>query len=498
MTTAALSTKSSHNQNLLRIVVVLAMIIPGIVAVSVTSPVPMDVRMEAALVCALCLVPAWSYLRSSVQRRPIPLLPIIGLLYAIYFALPAALGAYNQHYRIVLIPTRDYDDAVFAALVGWTALLVGTFVGRMVLPIKHAIPHVPTSNARLRNYAVPLMIIGLGVEALRRILTFPVEVAGLLVFVTSLGWFGSGILVMLNVRGKLAIPWRLVTYAGTAIFFLLGIGSGSVAAAAFYGTIIVVAAWIGKGRLGVLWIAGIVCGAVLIVSLRGVTEQYRKMAWYQNEGADAIEGSGMFFELLQQRIASDGVEETVDKGFSTSAGRSANLDLFADVIRRTPDDVPYWGGETYLSLVGAFVPRFLWPDKPTKELGQAFGHRYGYIGARDSRTAVNLPILVEFYANFGMAGVAFGMFIVGIIYQLVEHAVNRPGQDDLYSLAGIVLMIPLTNIESDFSLGFGGLILNGLALWFVLRLIGRPASRRGSSMLAYSHTPRLAVPQSQS
>jgi hypothetical protein len=331
----------------------------------------------------------------------------------------------------------------------------------------------------------------------RRVVNIPVEIAGLLVFVTSLGWFGSGLLVMLNVRSRLSAPWRVLTYAGTSTFFLLGIGSGSVAAAAFYGTIIVVAAWIGRGRLGMVWIGGIVFGAVLIISLRGVTDQYRKMVWYQNESADAIEGPKMFLGLLQQRIASDGVQGTVEKGFATSAGRSANLDLLADVIRRTPDEVPYWGGETYLSLVGAFVPRFLWPDKPTKELGQAFGHRYGYIGARDSNTAINLPILVEFYVNFGMAGIALGMFLVGMIYRLVEHAVNRPGQDDVYSLAGIVLMIPLTNIESDFSLGFGGLILNGLALWFVLRLIGQPASRRPSASIAYSQAPPLVAQQRQ-
>ena len=493
----AASRESSHNQKLLRVVVVFAMILPAAASVAVTSPIPIDVRMEAALVCALCLMPAWIYLGSYSLRPPIPFLPIIGVLYAIYFALPAALGAYNQHYKIVLTPTRDYDDAVFAALVGWTALLIGTFVERMLLPVKRAVPHLAVSDARLRNYAVPLMIVGLCIEGLRRVVTIPVEIAGLLVFLTSLGWFGSGILVMLNVRGRLTTPWRLLTYAGTSAFFLLGIGSGSVAAAAFYGTIIVVAAWIGRKRLGVLWIGGVVFGAVLIISLRGVTDQYRKMVWYQSEGADAIEGPKMFLGLLQQRIASDGVQGTIEKGFATSAGRSANLDLLADVIRRTPDEVPYWGGETYLSLVGAFVPRFLWPDKPTKELGQGFGHRYGYIGARDSQTAINLPILVEFYVNFGIAGVALGMFLVGAIYRLVEHAVNRPGQDDIYSLAGIVLMIPLTNIESDFSLGFGGLILNGLALWFVLRLIGQPASRRSIASAAYSQSQPLVAQSRQ-
>ena len=170
-------------------------------------------------------------------------------------------------------------------------------------------------------------------------------------------------------------------------------------------------------------------------------------------------------------------KERSTQGFESTTGRSANLDLLADVIRRTPSEIPYWGGTTYLSLVGAFVPRFLWPDKPTKELGQAFGHRYGYVGVNNTGTAINLPILVEFYLNFGVIGVVMGMAVVGLIYRLVERAVNNPGQDDILSLAGIVLMIPLTNIESDFSLGFGGLILNGVALWLVLRLMGRGSAR---------------------
>jgi hypothetical protein len=56
---------------------------------------------------------------------------------------------------------------------------------------------------------------------------------------------------------------------------------------------------------------------------------------------------------------------------------------------------------------------------------------------------------------------------------VLERMMNEPGQDTLHSLVGVVILIPLANIESDFSLGFGGLILNGAALWFVLRRIRR-------------------------
>ena len=60
--------------------------------------------------------------------------------------------------------------------------------------------------------------------------------------------------------------------------------------------------------------------------------------------------------------------------------------------------------------------------------------------------------------------------------------------DSLHSLVGVVILIPLANIESDFSLGFGGLILNGVALWFVLRTIRR------SGMANNRSGPPLSAP----
>ena len=246
---------SEHSHSFLRIVVVVAMIVPGLVALLVTSPVPIDVRLEAALVCALCLLPSWSYLRAGAERRrPIPFLPIIGLLYALYFALPAALGAYNLHYRIVLSPAWDYDEAVFVALVGWVSLLISVQVSGFLFPMRIGAPRWVVPDHRLRNYGALLMLLGLAVDAVRRLFPIPIEIAGVVVFASSLGWFGSGLLVLLNVRGRLSPSWRILTYIGVTGSFALAVASGSVAVAAFYGTIVVVAAWIGRGRLSAIWL----------------------------------------------------------------------------------------------------------------------------------------------------------------------------------------------------------------------------------------------------
>ena len=468
-----------RRQPLLRALLTIAMVIPLIGATVVTSPVPFETRVEGGFLWLLCLAPAWLHLSALPEnRRPIPFLPMIGVIYGMYYALGASFGAANQHYKIFLNPERDYDDAVFVALYGWLAMCFGYLAARLLVSPKAATRPLEVDDAIRRRYGALLMVGGLLLESYRLVRPIPVEIAGILKFISTLGWFGSGLLVMMATQRRLSIPYRVLTYAGVLAFLLMGVGSGSVANAAFYGAVVFVSAWIGLGRLRVSWIVGAIVGILLIVSLRGVSEQYRRVVWFAGEGGGMVSRTKLFFRLLDARVQADGVDGAVSKGFETSAGRSANLDLLADVIIRTPREIPYWGGQTYLSLVGAFVPRFVWPDKPTKELGQAFGHRYGYIGASDVNTALNLPILVEFYANFGIAGAIGGMFLVGLIYFILDRTVNNPGQDTLHSLVGIVILVPLANIESDFSLGFGGLILNGVALWFVLRTIRRSGMTR--------------------
>ena len=186
------------------------------------------------------------------------------------------------------------------------------------------------------------------------------------------------------------------------------------------------------------------------------------------------ENLALMVDLLGRRIETQGVGGSLAHGMSMTAGRSALMDLFANVARRTPSEVPYWGGETYSTLATSMIPRFLWPGTPVKVLGQTFGHRYSYIHASNKSTAINLPIMVEFFVNFGSIGVLIGMAIVGFIYRLLDTLINRPGQSPLLSMIGVVILLPLLLIESDFSLVFGGLILTGFAfsiIWWQFRLL---------------------------
>lgn len=70
--------------------------------------------------------------------------------------------------------------------------------------------------------------------------------------------------------------------------------------------------------------------------------------------------------------------------------------------------------------------------------------------------SVNLPWLVEAYANFGWYGIVGVMLLCGAFLGTLDATLNRPGGSPVeIALAGAV-MFPLINQESNISLTMGG------------------------------------------
>lgn len=462
---------------LLRFLVVVIALGPMIFTANPSSVVPDGVRLQSGLLWIMCWLPAFVYLmRSPARRPPFPFLAIIGVANGMYYALQLTLGVDNANHVQMLIfapldPRHDYQSPIALALLGWVVLLVGYALAKQFIPPRALRIGQSIPVFALRTWGLRLLVAGIAFEVLRQAAEIPTVLRGLLNFAVMLGQFGMAILIVLNVRGHLERRHRIVLFAGFATLILLAIGTGSIASGVFVTLIAVLALWIGGQRVRPLWVGASVVAAVIFVALRGVAMDYREIAWFTDEELPVAQRSQVLLGILGQRIDREGVGGAVLHGWEVVSTRSANLDLFADVVRRTPHDVPYWHGQTYLSLVGIAVPRVLWPNKPVKELGQAFGHRYNYLGDWDRSTSVNLPYFIEFYCNFGPLGVILGMLLVGILYAALEQRLNAPRQSALASVCAVVLLTPLVNIESDFSLIFGGLLLNGVALWGVLKYI---------------------------
>lgn len=469
----------------LRLLTLCAMAVP-VVALGVPSAIPFESRLLASLLWVLCLVPALAYLRLPDARRPpIPFFPLVGAVYLFYYPLQVVLGRAGTNYLFALDPAFDYALPVQFALAGWVAVLIGY---RLAAGVKLNSPFRavrPADAETLRTWGTMLMWGGLAFDAARQVVPIPIVLRGLLHFTSMLSLLGIALLVVLAVQHRLSPRERWLLYAGILLAAGVRAASGLMSNVVILALTVFLAVWVAGGRLSWRWIAIALSSLATIVAMRSVAMEYRSRAWFAETQLSLPGRAALMGELLAGKVQTQGVAATLEDGWTIVAGRSANLDLLADVVRQTGSNVPFWGGETYLSLVGFAVPRFIWPSKPTKTLGQDFGHRYGYLDSWDTWTSINLPFLVEFYANFGELGIILGMVLVGMVYRVLDNDLNRPRQPVQVTICSLALMIPLLNIESDFSLVFGGLFMNGVALWALLVLLARLPRRRSRVRLVH-------------
>lgn len=97
------------------------------------------------------------------------------------------------------------------------------------------------------------------------------------------------------------------------------------------------------------------------------------------------------------------------------------------IISSIGSDMSLMYGDTYMHGLSTFVPRVLWPDKPDMNIGNEFGHNFGFLAPGDFVTNVSPGLIGEMYMNFGVLGcffgaVVFAMFIVFFEFFVVGYS----------------------------------------------------------------------------
>jgi hypothetical protein len=89
-------------------------------------------------------------------------------------------------------------------------------------------------------------------------------------------------------------------------------------------------------------------------------------------------------------------------------------------------DHGHYEGLTTIPLLVAFVPRFLWPEKPVIALGVWYAVEIGAAVEVDDwyNNSVNMTIPGQLFLDFGWYGISIGSFLVGFILKLLWDAVG--------------------------------------------------------------------------
>jgi hypothetical protein len=206
---------------------------------------------------------------------------------------------------------------------------------------------------------------------------------------------------------------------------------------------------------------------ILILGLitNSFKEDYRKIIWnplIQDKSnnleykltAFIVSFKNYYFNIENDRM--NFFKEKVLKKNLRRINHSATSLVF--VADETPEEIPYFNGESYRILATKIIPRFLWKDKPIDNLGNIFGKRYKALSETDMVTSWNMPTLNEFYANFGTKGVIVGMFIIGFVIRLLMNFFSLKEKNNYLLSIGFTLLYPFLFLETHLSLVIGASI----------------------------------------
>jgi hypothetical protein len=216
-------------------------------------------------------------------------------------------------------------------------------------------------------------------------------------------------------------------------------------------------------------------GAVLFVVYFGAFAAARTQAGGMSRLITAYNLEG---EVERSDIATLRARQTV-------LSRLTTFNQLSQIGRVVKDD-GFLGGATLEYLGFAFVPRFLWPEKPVIAKGAWFALRIGQANVLSDgqiTNSVNMTIPGELYLNFGWLGVVVGCALFGGLVAVLwnrarfwDGARNVPGSAFGFYLLWVWIALSL-GPDLQVIVTMIAMYLLFLAGSVVLTLMGPPARR---------------------
>jgi oligosaccharide repeat unit polymerase len=128
-------------------------------------------------------------------------------------------------------------------------------------------------------------------------------------------------------------------------------------------------------------------------------------------------------------------------------------------------------GTTLVDFIVAIVPRQLWIDKPVN-IDTIIGMDVFNASIYGSG-AVPPGFIAEMYINFWYVGVAFGLYILGMLMKVFNNTLHKNVNNYNFILIYVVSMMPFGSsvLGSSFSSVMIGVLMNLVPILFVLKYI---------------------------
>tara|TARA_A100001234_G_scaffold72626_1_gene63990 strand:- start:4178 stop:5686 length:1509 start_codon:yes stop_codon:yes gene_type:complete len=276
-------------------------------------------------------------------------------------------------------------------------------------------------------------------------------------------------------KENLKITYKVILYILVFFILFLEILDGSIAKSFLYLIAIYLVNFIVTKKINLKFLFSIIFVCVLLHTFK---YEYRNLIWgisnvnstlsnYETalkknqKTHDKIERGKLFISTYYDsvnNIKNEKIKKSLDTFINRNLSRlTHSIQSLIVVVGLSPQYVPYWEGYSYKIFVTKLIPRIFWENKPSDILGNEFGKRYKILNEGDMSTSWNMPVLNEFFVNFGIIGVLIGMFFLGFIFSILPIFLNYKYDNYLFIITFITLY-PRFFLESHFSLNFGAVL----------------------------------------
>ena len=426
-----------------------------------------DVSILQFVLSVVLLIVPWSYyLKWKQQREPgLPIFAIISFMYWIYYALSLFWGARtvsgDDNLGEMNVPNEMITAALELAVLGVVAMWLGMRVRLSRRLIPRRVPLLRTDRAHMRYVRGVLVITGLlGLSEQFAFIAGEGARQMLSIVVTLLPIVAFCILFRGYLRGESSLVDKLLIAGFLMIRFIIGIASG----------------WLGSFASIV-----VICGAVYLLEKRKVPrvavllvviftlffqvgkKEFRNTYWQGQTQATKIERVKFWAEISLNKWGDAFTDPTgleLNDALNASLSRMSLLTQTANVIDKTPTVVPYQYGHLYSYMLYTWVPRFLWPNKPSvSEANRFYQVAYG-LSDEDALegVAIGVGTMTEAYISFGWLGVMGVMFLLGIFYDVYQRTFFGKYSGGLMFCIGIAMIPQMIGIEAQMATYLGGIL----------------------------------------
>lgn len=431
--------------------------------------------MEVLVACGLLCISWYTYIHWRYKsEEKIPVFSMIALTYWIYYAVPIFWGdrlVSDIHSSFRELPENAITEAELMAFLGVCSMWLGVTLASRIKRVPGRRLEVPLTQSRL-NYLRALLVVGsllnlaepsgviLG-EGFRQIVTLTLSAIPTVVFVILFRQF---------VRKESTLLDKALIAGYLIVRLIAGLSSGTLGSFSYI--IIICAAILISERRRIPRMA-LVSVVLFVVFFQPGKADFRDVYWKEDVRASMTDRVGFWVDRSVTKWGEALSDQTGDARrdlLNQSLSRVSLLSASANVIDQTPSVVPYQNGQLYSYMAITFIPRFLWPDKPSvSEANHFYQLAYGVSTEEQlSQVSISIGILVEGFINFGWPGAIGIMFLIGIIVRLYQTTCFGQGSSLLMNSIGIVLLPGFLAIEGQLSVYIGGIIQQILFMLLVL------------------------------